>query len=332
MKTTQSLSPLLTKYFSERLIRQQNASPHTIGSYRDTFRLLLQYVNATLLISPSKLMITDINAACIDGFLTHLENTRGITTRSRNLRLTAIRSFFKFVAYELPDHGGLIQQVLAIPSKRHAKKQVNYLTREESEVLLSAPNQQHWIGRRDHAWLMLALQTGARVSEITGLKRSDLHLGTGTYIHIMGKGRKERCTPLTQTTRHVLLQWVKEIPETPDQYLFPSSRGTRLSSDGVQCRLKKYVIETSKRCASLASKRVSPHVLRHAAAMALLQSGVDVSVIALWLGHESIETTHVYLEADMAMREKALAKTTPHPGNLKKFKPDDVLMAFLKSL
>lgn len=332
MKMTQSISPLLTKFFSERLIRQKNASPHTIESYRDTFRLLLEHANKTLSISPSKLMITDINAVFVDDFLQHLESKRGITTRSRNLRLTAIRSFFRFVAYELPDHSGLIQQVLAIPSKRDTKKQVNYLTREESEALLIAPDQQHWIGRRDHAWLMLALQTGARVSEITALKRSDLHLGTGPYVHIIGKGRKERCTPLTKATRQVLQQWVKEIPEAPNQHLFPSSRGTRLSSDGVQYRLKKYVTEASKRCASLANKRVSPHVLRHAAAMALLQSGVDVSVIALWLGHESIETTHIYLEADMAMREKALAKTTPLSGSLKKFKPDDVLMNFLKSL
>ena len=332
MKTTQSISPLLTKFFTERLMRQKNASPHTIESYRDTFRLLLEHANKTLSISPSKLVITDINTAFIDSFLEHLESKRGITTRSRNLRLTAIRSFFRFIAYELPDHSGLIQQVLAIPSKRDVKKQVNYLTRQESEALLITPDQQCWIGRRDHAWLLLALQTGARVSEITALKRSDLHLGTGPYIRIMGKGRKERCTPLTKTTRQVLQQWVKEIPEALKQHLFPSSRGTRLSSDGVQHRLKIYATEARKRCASLAKKRVSPHVLRHTAAMSLLQSGVDVSVIALWLGHESIETTHIYLEADMAMREKALAKTTPHSGSLKKFKPDDVLMNFLKSL
>jgi len=248
MKTTQSISPLLTKFFTERLMRQKNASPHTIESYRDTFRLLLEHANKTLSISPSKLVITDINTAFIDSFLEHLESKRGITTRSRNLRLTAIRSFFRFIAYELPDHSGLIQQVLAIPSKRDVKKQVNYLTRQESEALLITPDQQCWIGRRDHAWLLLALQTGARVSEITALKRSDLHLGTGPYIRIMGKGRKERCTPLTKTTRQVLQQWVKEIPEALKQHLFPSSRGTRLSSDGVQHRLKIYATEARKRC------------------------------------------------------------------------------------
>lgn len=332
MKTTNSISPMLTKFFSERLIRQQSVSPHTIGSYRDTFRLLLEYANNTLSISPSKLIITDIDADFVGGFLNYLESKRGVTTRTRNLRLTAIRSFFRFIAYELPDHSGQIQKVLAIPSKRHSKKQVNYLTREESEALLVTPNREHWIGRRDHAWLMLSLQTGARVSEITALKRSDLHLGTGPYVHINGKGRKERCTPLTKKTTEILAQWIKEIPERHDQYIFPSSRGTKLSADGVQYRLKKYAIDASERCATLANKRVSPHVLRHAAAMSLLQSGVDVSVIALWLGHESIETTHIYLEADMAMRENALAKTTPYSGNLKKFKPDDVLMAFLKSL
>jgi integrase/recombinase XerD len=332
MKAPQSLSPLLTKFFSERLIRQKNASSHTIGSYRDTFRLLLEYANTTLLISPVNLLVTDIDSAFIDGFLDHLEGKRGISARSRNLRLTAIRSFFRFIAYELPDHSGQIQQVLAIPSKKHIKKQVNYLTRPESEALLMTPNQLHWIGRRDHAWLMLALQTGARVSEFTALTRSDLHLGTGSYVHITGKGRKERCTPLTQKTKQVLQQWIKDIPESSSQYLFPSSRGTRLSSDGVQYRLKKYVTEASKHCASLASKRVSPHVLRHAAAMELLHAGVDVSVIALWLGHESIETTHIYLQADMKMREEALAKTTPFDGNFKKYKPDDVLMSFLKSL
>ena len=332
MKPSTTFPVLLTRFFSQRLMQQRHASPHTISSYRDTFRLLLQFAKVRLGKEPSHLAWDDIDAPLIGAFLDDLQERRGIGIRSRNLRLTAIRSFFRYTAFELPERAEQIQRVLAIPAKRYPHEQVHYLSRQEIDALLAAPDPNTWSGRRDHAWLLLAVQTGLRLSELTGLTREDIHLGAGAYVHVLGKGRKERCTPLTKQTADVLQAWLKEPALGQGQFLFPNRRGGRLSNDGVQYLLAKHAATASEVCPSLRSKRVSPHVLRHAAAMELLQAGVDTTVIALWLGHESVETTHIYLEADLAMKQKVLAKTTPHEGCPGVYKPDDALLAFLKGL
>jgi integrase/recombinase XerD len=332
MKPSVTFPVLLTRFFSQRLMQQRQASPHTISSYRDTFRLLLQFAKVRLGRGPSRLTWEDIDAPLIGAFLDDLQERRGIGARSRNLRLTAIRSFFSYAAYELPERAAQIQRVLAIPAKRYPHEQVHYLSRQEIDALLAAPDRNTWSGRRDHAWLLLAVQTGLRLSELTGLTRADTHLGVGAHVHVLGKGRKERCTPLTEQTAAVLQAWLKEPARGECQVLFPNRRGSRLSNDGVQYLLARHVATASEACPSLRSKRVSPHVLRHAAAMELLQAGTDPTVIALWLGHESVETTHIYLEADLAMKQKILDKTTPHEGCPGVYKPDDALLAFLKAL
>lgn len=332
MKPTTTFPVLLTRFFSQRLIQQRHASPHTISSYRDTFRLLLQFATGQLGKEPSRLTWDDIDAQLIGRFLDDLQTQRGSCTRSRNLRLTAIRSFFSYAAFELPERADHIQRVLAIPSKHYPHKQVFFLSRQEVDALLAAPDPNTWSGRRDHAWLLLAVQTGVRLSELTGLKRDDTHLGTGAYVHVLGKGRKERCIPLTKQMTGVLHAWLKEPTLGEGHVLFPNRRGGRLSNDGIQYLLAKHVSSASEVCPSLHSKRVSPHVLRHTAAMELLQAGVDTTVIALWLGHESVETTRIYLEADLAMKQKILDKTTPHEGCPGVYQPDDALLAFLKAL
>lgn len=332
MKPSTTFAVLLTRFFSQRLMQQRQASPHTISSYRDTFRLLLQFAKSQLGKEPSHLGWEDIDAPLISDFLDDLQEHRRIGTRSRNLRLTAIRSFFNYAAFELPDQAEQIQRVLAIPSKRYLHKQVPYLSRKEIDALLKAPDQNSWSGRRDHAWLLLTVQTGLRVSELTGLKREDTYLGAGAHVHVLGKGRKERCIPLTQQTTAVLRAWLKEAALGEGHILFPNRRGGRLSNDGVQYLLAQHIATASEVCPSLRTKRVSPHILRHSAAMSLLHAGVDTTVIALWLGHESVETTHIYLEADLAMKQKVLAKTTPHEGCPGVYKPDDALLAFLKAL
>ena len=332
MKPGVTFAALLTRFFTQRLMQQRQASPHTISSYRDTFRLLLQFTKSRHGMEPSRLSWEVIDAPLISAFLDDLQAQRGISARSRNLRLTAIRSFFSYAAFELPTHAEQIQRVLAIPAKRHSHEQIHYLSRQEIDALLAAPDQNTWSGRRDHAWLLLAVQTGLRLSELTGLTRKDSHLTAAAYVHVLGKGRKERCTPLTKQTTAVLQAWLKELAPGEGQIVFPNRGGGRLSNDGVQYLLAQHVAIAGKVCPSLLSRRVSPHVLRHTAAMELLQAGVDTTVIALWLGHESVETTHIYLEADLAMKEKALAKTTPHEGRPGVYKPDDALLAFLKAL
>jgi integrase/recombinase XerD len=325
-------SALLQSFFSERLIHQRQASPHTISSYRDTFRLLLQFAQRRLHKPPSRFALEDINAPMITAFLNDLENNRKITARTRNLRLTAIRSFFNYAAYEEPAHAQEIQRVLAIPCKRYSRKLVQFLNRPEIDALLAAPDQRTWLGRRDHALLLVAVQTGLRLSELTGLQIQDVHLATGAHVRCSGKGRKERCTPLTKHTVAVLKAWLHESAKGSTEWLFPSVRGGRLSADAVQDLLAKHVAVAAQGCPSLRKKRVTPHVLRHAAAMELLQSGVDRSIIALWLGHESIETTQIYIDADLALKEKALAKTTPSNSKQRRFRAKDSLLEFLKGL
>jgi site-specific recombinase XerD len=332
MKPTATLAFLLESFFTQRLINQRQASAHTISSYRDTFRLLLQFTKQRLNKPPSHLTFEEIDAPLVAAFLEDLEKNRGITTRSRNLRLTAIRSFFRYAAYEEPSRACQIQRVLAIPSKRHTRPLVHFLDRPEIDALLAAPDRKTWFGRRDHALLLVAVQTGLRLSELTGLRRMDVTLGTGAHVRCMGKGRKERCTPLSKTTVAVLNVWLREPARLNTEMLFPSANGGRLSADSVEDLLDKHVAVASHACPSLRKKRVTPHVLRHTAAMELLQVGVDRALIALWLGHESVETTQIYLDANLALKEEILAKTTPPNGKPGRYKADDKLLAFLKTL
>jgi site-specific recombinase XerD len=332
MSTGTELAPLLQRFFMQRLIQQRQVSPHTISSYRDTFRMLLKFAQQRLHKPPTRLYFEHVDAPLIVAFLDHLEKQRRLTARSRNLRLTAIHSFFRYAAFELPTHSAQIQRVIAIPSKRFSRALVRFLTRPEVDALLAAPDQRTWFGRRDHAFLLLAAQTGLRLSEMTGLKRGDVALATGAHVRVIGKGRKERCVPLAKATVAVLKTWLRE-PQRGDQgVLFPNARGGRLSPDGVHYLLVRHSATASKVCPSLKQKRVTVHVLRHTVALDLLQEGVDRSVIALWLGHESVETTQIYLEATLAMKEAALAKATPLNAKQRRYKPADSLLAFLNNL
>ena len=330
--TTTNLAPLLERFFTERLMRQRQASPHTISSYRDTFRLLLKFVQQRLHTPPTQLTFKAIDAPLIVAFLDHLEKHRGLSARSRNLRLTAIHSFFRYAAFETPEHAAQIQRVLAVPNKRFTRTQVHFLSRPEVKALLAAPDQNTWFGRRDHAFLLVAAQTGLRLSEMTGMTRKDVILGPGAHVRVIGKGRKERCVPLAKPTVIVLRAWLREPPRGDGQVLFPNARGTRLSPDGVHYLLVRHIRAAAKFCPSLKGKRITVHVLRHTMAMDLLQGGVDLSVIALWLGHESVETTQIYLEATLAMKEKALSKTKPLKGKFQRYRPGDQLLGFLNNL
>jgi integrase/recombinase XerD len=333
MKSSSNVATLIERYFTDRLMRQRNVSTNTIASYRDTFRLLFTFAQARLRKPPSALVLEDLDAPFVNAFLGDLEKKRGASIRTRNLRLTAIRSFFRFVSFEEPARGDLIQRVLAIPNKRHDKRQVHFLTRPEIEAILAAPDRKTWLGRRDHTLLLLAVQTGLRLSELIDLDRDAIHLGAGAHVRCVGKGRKERCTPLTKHARDALKAWLKEPIRYEAKALFPNVHGGRLSADSVQALLAKYVRVASERCPSLKSKRVSPHILRHTAAMELLQAGVDCSVIALWLGHEAIETTQTYLHAHLALKEAALAKLKPYKRSKRaRFEPNDHLLAFLEAL
>jgi site-specific recombinase XerD len=332
MTAVPSLAPLLERFFTQRLMQQRQVSPHTIGSYRDTFRQFLKFARQRLHKPPSALRFEQIDAPLVVTFLDHLEKHQGVSVRSRNLRLTAIHSFFRYAAFELPTHSAQIQRVLAIPSKRFTRALVRFLTRPEVEALLATPDRHTWFGRRDHAFILMAVQTGLRLSEITGVKREDLVLGAGAHVRVIGKGRKERCTPLAKPTVLVLNAWLREPQRGDERLLFPNAKGERLSVHGVQYLLSKYSTKAAKVCPSLKEKRVTVHLLRHTMALELLQAGVDRAVIALWLGHESVETTQIYLEATLAMKELALTKTSPPDGTPCRYRPGDQLLNFLDAL
>jgi site-specific recombinase XerD len=332
MKARASLATLLYGYFTQRLTAQMAASTHTVASYRDTFRLLLGFAQAQLHKAPTLVMLEDLDAPFIGRFLAHLESNRGNTPRSRNIRLAAIHSFFKYVALQEPSFGALAQRVLAIPCKRYKPKPIDFLTRPEMEILLSAPDQTTWMGRRDRTLILVAAQTGLRASELIGLRCQDVVLGTGAHIRCMGKGRKERCTPLRSDAVAAVRIWMKERNAQPSDPLFPNARGQQLSHDGLDYILTKHVVTAQKNCPSLLRKRVTPHVLRHSLAMDLLQHGIDRSIIALWLGHESVETTQIYLHANLQIKEQALAKTKEFPRGLIRYRPKDQLLAFLQGL
>lgn len=326
------LAPTLEAFFIDWLSNQRRASPSTIAAYRDCFRLLLEYLQRHTGKAPSRLEFKDLDAEVITSFLMHLERDRANSIRTRNARLAALRSFFRFAALRHPEHAWLIQRVLAIPQKRAARGLVAFLSDAEVKVLLATPDRTTKAGRRDHALMLLAIQTGLRVSELTGLRCEDVTLGVGSHVRSRGKGRKERCTPLTAQTVAALKVWMRERAGQPGDPLFPGRNDNPMSPDAVQRLIAKHAAAAAAQCPTLRTKRVTPHVLRHTAAMSLLAAGVDQSVIALWLGHERVETTDIYMHGDLAIKERAIARTTPtgsHPG---RYHAPDKLLAFLETL
>jgi site-specific recombinase XerD len=326
------LAPVLQAFFTDKLARQRQASPHTIAAYRDTFKLLLDFAYKTTGTHPAQLDIADLDAPLIGAFLTHLETERGNAVSTRNARLAAVHSLFHYAALHTPEHAALIARVLAIQPKRCDRAIVSWLTAEEVNALLAAPDRTCWTGRRDHALLVLACQTGLRVSELSGLKGQDVHLRSGAHVRCHGKGRKDRATPLTTQTVAILRVWLAERGGGPDDPLFPTRAGSPLGRDAIAWLVAKHATRAARACPSIAAKKVTPHTLRHTAAMSLLHVGVDTSVIALWLGHESPETTQIYLHADMAIKERALARVTPPNTTPGRYRPPDTLLAFLDSL
>jgi integrase/recombinase XerD len=327
------IAPTLEAFFTERLAGQRRASPHTISSYRDSLKLLLGFASQRTGATASRLDFADLDAQLIGAFLDHLELGRGASARTRNARLAAIRSLFRFAALRHPEHAALIQRVLAIPGKRCDRTDVCFLTRQETEALLAAPDRSSWIGRRDHALLTLAAQTGLRVSELTSLRRQDLQLAGGSaYLTCTGKGRKTRSTPLTRQTVKVVRAWLREIPGDSGAPLFPGPRGGPLSRDAVRRLVTRHWQTAARNCPSLQGKHVTAHTLRHSCAMSLLRAGIDLSTIALWLGHEQVATVQIYLHADLALKEQALAKASGPRTKPGRYRAPDSLIAFLDSL
>jgi integrase/recombinase XerD len=327
-----ALAPTLQAFFTDRLIAQRHVSSHTIAAYRDTWRLLLGYASERTGIPPSQLDLADLDTPLITAFLDHLEHGRGNSARTRNARLAAVHSLFRFAALSHPEHAQSIARVLAIPPKRFDRALVTYLTEPEIEALLAACDLATWTGRRDYALLLLAVQTGLRISELTGLTHADLHLGAGAHVACHGKGRKNRITPLTSATVRVLRDWLAEQRADPGDPLFPTRRGTPLSRDAIEHRITHYVAAAAIACPSLLGKPITAHAFRHTAAMRLLHAGVDTAVIALWLGHVSVDTTQIYLHADMNLKEAALSRTRPLNGQASRYRPADNLLAWLEAL
>ncbi len=327
-----ALAPTLELFFTERLIRQRQASPNTIAAYRDTMRMLLRFAAKQTAKQPSELEIGDLDAPLIGAFLDHLEAERGNGVRTRNARLAAIRSLFRFAALRHPEHAHSIERVLAIPPKRFQRNLVTFLDEEELAALLGAPDGSTWIGRRDRVMLTLAAQTGLRASELTELRCADARLDSGAHVNCLGKGRKQRITPLTSGTVALLRGWLAERGELGDEPLFPNRDGGQLSRDGLERRVAKHVASAAVTCPSLGEKKVTAHVLRHTAAMRLLFAGVETTVIALWLGHEQVETTQIYLHANLAIKEQALERTRPAHAAPGRYRPPDAMLAFLTGL
>ena len=328
------LAPTLEAFFTTRLTGQLAASAHTVAAYRDTWRLLLRYVVDTTGTPAQCIDLAQLDAELIGRFLTHLEHERGNSIATRNARLAAVHALFAYAAVQHPEHAGSISRVLTIPAKRRQRRtDITYLSQPEVTALLNAPDQSTPAGRRDHALIQVAVTTGLRVSELTGLRIGDVHLGTGAHVLAHGKGRKDRSTPLDHATVTVLHHLLTASTADRDRYVFTTRTGTRMSRDAVAARLTLHARTAALTCPSLTGKTITPHVLRHTAAMRLLAAGIDSTVIALWLGHESIDTTQVYLHADLATKEKALARTTPTGGRTGRYQPqDDTLLAFLQSL
>lgn len=326
------LAPWLQGFFTDRLVNQLRASPNTISSYRDTFKLLLRFASGRLRRTPTELRVEDIDADLVALFLSDIEKSRRNSARSRNTRLSAIRSFFKYLATNQPQLLHHCQRVIAMPAKRYDKRTISYLTQTEINAVIAAPDPTTSHGRRDRVLLVLAFQTGLRVSELINLTCGDVVLGVGAHVRCMGKGRKERATPLRKDCVKILQDWLVERGGSQEQPLFVSKRAQRLSRDAIEQLVRKHVLAAARQCPSLKKKRVTPHVLRHTAAMQLLQSGVDRTVIALWLGHESVETTQMYIHADMTLKEKAMARTRPNAAAARRYRPSDQLIDFLDAI
>lgn len=327
-----TLAPLLEAFFRDRLIEQRQASPNTIAAYRDAFRLLLSYAREHTGTEPSQLVLQDLDAALIGGFLTWLETDRKVGIRTRNARLSAIRAFYRYAAYEAPEHSALIQRVLAIPAKRYESATLAYLSEAETEALLAAPDTATWTGRRDHAMLLVALVTGLRASELTSLTRHDVQLGTSAYVTCTGKGRKKRLTPLDKQTRETVKKWLLDRPQPPEAPLFPGPQGQPLSRDAVRKIVARHAATAATVMPGLRTKHVTPHTLRHTCAMRMLHAGIDIATIAIWLGHENIRTVQIYLHADLSAKESALDRTVPLSTRTGRFEPADELLAVLESL
>ncbi len=328
-----SFAPLLQAFFTQRLMTQSQASPNTIDAYRDTFRLLLTYVQDQTGKSPDALEIHDLDASTVTGFLSYLETVRGNSVRTRNARLAAIHSLFSYAGLRHPEHAAVIQRVLAIPTARIQRNMISWLQHDEAEALLGACDQQTRTGRRDHAMFVLAIQTGLRISELIGLNIADIHFGTGPHVHCLGKGRKERRTPLLPDVLAILQAWIAEHGGPDEAPLFTTSTGRRLSRDAIEQRLRVTVAKAVHSCSSLKTKKITAHTLRHTSAMKLLQAGVDTTVIALWLGHEQISTTNIYIHADMTLKQNAIAKVSPtQTAAQSRYQPTDIVMAFLEAL
>jgi site-specific recombinase XerD len=326
------LAPTLQAFFVDRLAKQRHASPRTVIAYRDTFRLLLAFLQQLTGKQPSELDFDDLDAPSILAFLEHLEQERGNSPRTRNVRLAALRSMFAYAALRHPEHAELIARVIAIPQKRHVKPLVTFLDEDEITALLAAPDRSTWIGRRDHTFLAFAIQTGLRVSELTSLNCGDITLGVGGCVYCEGKGRKQRMTPLTTSTQALLRSWLRERGGGPADPLFPTSTGAPLTRDAIARRITKHAAAAARRCPSLATKRLSPHAMRHTNAMQLLQAGVDTTLIALWLGHADVRSTQPYIHADMTIKERTLARTSQPSTTPSRYKPRDPLLSFLESL
>lgn len=326
------LAPSLQAFFVTRLGTERDVSPHTVDSYRHTFRLLLTYAKQRTGKAPSELELGDLDAALVSSFLEHLEHDRGCGVGTRNTRLAAVHSFFRFASYRHPEHAATIQQVLAIPQKKTERRPRSFLTTVEMEALLAAPDRSTWSGRRDHMVLALALQTGLRLSELTGLRCRDVELGAGAHVKCLGKGRKRRDTPLDRTAVSLLRAWLRERGGEPDDPLFPSRQGGRLSSDAVQRLVAKHVETARASCPPLGSKRITAHNLRHSCAMDLLASGLDVATVAIWLGHEKLESVNAYVHSDLTMKERALDRRSPLKAGAGRYRPNDALLAFLENL
>ena len=327
-----TLAPTLQAYFTDRLIRQRQASPHTVAAYRDAFKLLLVFAQRQTGKPPSQLDVSDLDVPLIGAFLDHLEVERGNSIRTRNARLAAIHSLFRYAALRHPEDAAVIGRVLAMPPKLFDTTVVTYFTEDEIEALLAATDQHTWTGRRDKTMLALACQTGLRASELTALAVGDVHLGTGAHVSCLGKGRRQRITPLAANTARLLQAWITECAGSNTDPLFPTRRGTPLSRDALQRRIDKYAALAADSCPTLTEKRASPHIMRHSAAMRLLNAGVDIVTVALWLGHQNVATTNTYVHADLALKERALARTAPKNLPPGRYQPADKLLAFLEAL
>jgi site-specific recombinase XerD len=327
-----ALAPVVQAFFTDRLVRERHASPQTVAAYRDAWRLLLGFAAKRVGKAPSALDLDDLGVPLVSAFLDHLERDRGNSVRTRNARLAAIHSLFRYAAARHPEHAATIARVLAIMPKRFERALVAFLTEAEVDALLAAPDRSSWAGRRDHALLLLTVQTGLRISEVIGLRRSDVHLGPGAYVACHGKGRKDRIAPMTVPTTKVMRAWLAEHGPGSTAPVFPTRTGTSLSRDAIEHRIAVHVANAAVHCPTLVSKRVSAHVLRHTAAMRLLEAGVHPTVIALWLGHEHVDTTAIYLHAHLGIKEAALARTQMPDAKPRRYRPPDALLSFLQAL